>query len=113
MSQCLERIGHVRIVSLIAALLLLAVSGCAADSLTGGGDKSEEIAQATGAESCTQTEYVLTSKLDNSSAPVYDCIIDGADKCVTYEGGIARDETALAKILFDQNLSGGRPECSR
>jgi hypothetical protein len=99
-------------VAALAAVVALLASGCGAiDSLTG--DDSAKIASATGASQCTGTDYDITNRLDSSKARIYDCTIDGVEKCVTYENGIARDETETSKLLFAQNLSGGRPDCAR
>ena len=98
-----------RIAALGAAFAAaFAVAGCGGES-----DRSSAIASETGASSCTATDYQIINRLDNTKARIYDCFINGAEKCVTEENGIANDETATAKILFASSLSGGKPDCAK
>lgn len=75
-------------------------------------DLSGEIAVQTGADSCDQTGYTIVSKLNGSETPIYDCVIDGKDLCVTEENGVVSDSTATARLLFASVLAGSKPGCA-
>lgn len=95
-----------RITLTLSIVLVVGLAACG-----GASDRSAQIASETGASSCTATDYQIISRLDNSKARIYDCTINGVDKCVTEQNGIASDETATVKILFANALSGGKPSC--
>lgn len=95
-----------------AALVIAALAAVAAGCGGGQSDRSTQI----GAEihgTCTATSYEIIGKLDHSKARIYDCMRNGKRICVTEENGFASDQTQLAKILFQDNLSGGRPGCAK
>lgn len=77
----------------------------------GATDQSAQIATSIGASFCYQTGYVIQSRLDGSKDRIYDCAVNGRRMCVTEHGGIARDQTAMVKLLFTGTLSGGKPSC--
>lgn len=89
------------------AFVVAALAGCG-----GSGDRSAQIASETGASSCEQTSYELINRLDGTKPRIYDCVIDGAEKCVTEESGLTQDVTVEARLLFKATLSGDAPACA-
>lgn len=88
----------------------LALAGCGSGTPA---DHSASIADSITARSCTATGYEITFRTDNSKTRIYDCtMLNGAEKCVVEQNGLVTDETALAKILFQNELSGGKPLCA-
>lgn len=94
--------------AIVAAALTLA--GCSADSYLG--DDSQEIADKIGASECGQTEWALENRFTGASRAIYECVVDGNSMCVTYEGGVARDETDAARLAFEDTLATERPRCA-
>jgi hypothetical protein len=75
-------------------------------------DRSAAIQANVGADSCTISGYFIQSKLDGSKQTIYDCLMpSGSYKCVTENGGIDSDSTAVVRLLFANTLSGGKPTC--
>jgi hypothetical protein len=98
---------------LILGLIGVAIYVVPQLNLGGAVDHSTSIATAIGASSCSASSFEVTSKLDGSKARIYDCVMnDGTEKCVTREGGINQDRTAIVRLLFQSTLSGGRPSCA-
>ena len=79
----------------------------------GGGpsDKSSQIAGLIGAEACSAEQYEIISKLDHTKTQIYDCVTNGKEMCVTYQNGIASDDTVEVKLLFSNTLGDSRPVC--
>ena len=96
---------------MLFAVVLVAVAALAA-GCGGSGDRSSAIADEIGATSCTATQYGIVSRIDNSKTQIYDCFLNGDEKCVTEENGIVSDQTAVVKLLFANTLSGGKPDCA-
>lgn len=78
----------------------------------GASDRSSKIASEIGANACTRTPYELKNRLDGSKSTIYDCTLNGRDMCVTEEGGIPRDSTAIVRVVFQGALGGDRPSCA-
>lgn len=74
-------------------------------------DRSADIAADIGADSCSRTSYYIENRLDGSKTTIYECVVGGVQKCVTYEGGIARDATDTVRILWADTF-GNKPGCA-
>lgn len=111
----IARLSKAKSVALLVVAAAAAIYGAYYDGLighSGPADHSSEIQTAIGATSCSLSGYGIMSKLTGENEPIYDCAMpSGAEKCVTYSGGIATDSTAVVKLLFANTLSGGRPAC--
>lgn len=100
----------------LAAALLVGIYGLhrqtASTAVAGSEDRSGEIAAQLGADGCASSGYVLTSKIGQPDASIYNCTVDGTkDICVTEEDGVVNDRTAVARALFASMLSGSKPAC--
>lgn len=87
---------------------LFAFRGSGSQSRT---DRSNEIASLIGASGCARSGFKIENRLDSSQSPVYVCGLAGGLKCVTYEGGIARDVTSEVRLLFSDTLGSEKPAC--
>jgi hypothetical protein len=98
-----------RLIVCLALLVTLGLTGCGGSSNV---DRSDAIAQEIHADECVATDYQIIRRTDNSKARIYDCLVNGVEKCVTEENGIASDQTAIVRLLFANALSGGKPVCA-
>jgi len=94
--------------SFAAVIIGLLAAGCG----SGETDRSTAIAQAIHADACMATNYEIIYRVTNTKTRIYDCTINGVEKCVVEENGIVNDATAEAKLLFANALSGGKPTCA-
>lgn len=98
-----------RISGLIVVAVILLWQHHIIDGSAAASDQSSAIVALTGASSCTQELYWI--RLGGSKATIYDCTINGATKCVTFQNGIASDSTAEVKLAFEDALGSTRPTC--
>jgi hypothetical protein len=74
-------------------------------------DHSAELARSVGAHGCNLTGYRIVSNLTGDKTDLYRCSIGGRRRCITYENGVAQDETDRARRLFRNTLGTSRPAC--
>lgn len=97
----------------IAAIAALAVGGYLAYQhfTSDDGTSAATVAARAGAESCAATPYGLKNRVDGTTARIYDCTSGGVRRCVTYENGVATDQTAAVRVVYATALGGARPSC--
>jgi hypothetical protein len=72
----------------------------------------DTLANRIGASNCADSGYYITNKLDGSRRTIYDCAMQsGRLRCVTEENGVASDETATVRLLFQNTLGTTKPMC--
>ncbi len=88
--------------------ILAFLGGCG-----GSGDRSKAIAAKIGVDAtCYESAYLIKSQLDGSESRIYNCVSGGGPlMCVIEQGGLAKNITEEAKLLFANTLGGGRPQC--
>ena len=89
---------------LLALLLVAVLAGC------GGDTTANEVSNAVGGE-CEDSGWYTTNSFTDEKMTIWDCMIDGERKCVSYKSGVARDETEWAKLEFEDTLSDDHPGC--
>jgi len=96
----------------LAAILLgvfvCVLAGCGSSN----GISPDKLAGKTGAVSCAPEDYQVVNRIDGSKDRLYSCDMGyGRTVCVTYEGGVARNVTAEARLLWQGTLGADRPAC--
>jgi hypothetical protein len=102
------------------ALLLVAILGIVfalhLNRSSSHSDSSAEVAALVGADSCSNSGYGFVSQITNKQTTIYDCAFasvggfKGGMECVTYENGIATNDTDEVKLVF-ANALNGKPAC--
>jgi hypothetical protein len=90
-------------IATVVTVSALALTGC-------GSSSADEVGAEVGG-TCEETGWEQTNALTDERALIYACEIDGDTKCVTYDGGVARDVTEWTQREFEDALSDARPSC--
>lgn len=75
------------------------------------GTSPDTIATIIGVDYCDNSGYQIVSRLDGSKSTIYDCTTGARTRCVTYENGIATNQTVTVRLLFADTLGSGKPRC--
>lgn len=93
----------------------LALVSIAVVAATGAGcaSKSEPstVADKAGASSCEDSTYWMQSRFP-ANAPkeyIYNCVVNGKERCVVLLNGVARDATEEVRFTFEDAYQ--KPEC--
>lgn len=114
--ECLpQRLGIYPLAPVVKGLLgLVAVVAVVAGYVYHESDHSASastVSQVIGADYCDKSSFQEINRLDGSKARIYDCQLNGRQRCVTYVNGIATDQTATVRLLFQSTLGSGKPPC--
>lgn len=100
-----------KVLMILAVISIVFGGAYALTHRSGPSDQSSTVATTIGAQYCDSSGFQIISKLDDSKATIYNCDLDNKTICVTYEHGIATDETAEVKLLFANTLGSDQPDC--
>ena len=113
----------IRLYGAIAVVVIAVVGVVLAVLLTRGGDdgdggsgaqpsgQAQALQQQLGADSCTNSGFVIDNAADGTSQIVYDCAFGSRRRCITVTNNIARDATADVRRLYANGQGGARPSC--